>query len=107
MPHNGEPNLAYKAVLAVAVCLLGSLGLRAVPSAPLAEPPAPPPPRPPEIHSLLLPAAPAQGKGRMAMTFAGNRRWCTNPDDRVVQPIEKPGSRPKRNEVYTFGYKFI
>jgi len=28
------------------------------------------------------------------------------PDDRIVRPPEKPGTVQKRNEVYTFGYRF-
>src|SRR5712664_3992121 len=70
-----------------------------------AEAPVPPSPRPPEIQFRALPSAPAAGKGRLALAIAGNRRWCTFPDDRLVRPTPKPGTPVKRNEVFTFGYK--
>jgi len=71
-----------------------------------AEAPVPPPVRPPEIPPLLRQPVPAPGKGRLAMTIDGNRRWCTFPDDRVARPLQKPGIFEKRNEVFTFGYQF-
>lgn len=77
---------------------------RTAPGAP--EAPSPPPPRPPEILAPPMPPDPAQGKGRLALVIGGSRRWCTYPDDRLVKPPVKPGSPLKRNEVYTFGYKF-
>jgi hypothetical protein len=73
---------------------------------PAADAPGPPPPRPPEISEQLLPPVPAAGKGRLALLIGGNRRWCTYPDDRLVQPPRRPGTFQKRNEVFTFGYKF-
>ncbi|MEK7283951.1 MAG: hypothetical protein AAB249_09075 [Acidobacteriota bacterium] len=66
----------------------------------------PPPVRPPEIRAPLLSPSPAPGKGRLALHIGGNRRWCTYPDDRLVRPPEKQGRFEKRNEVFTFGYKF-
>jgi hypothetical protein len=42
----------------------------------------------------------------MKLMIGGNRRWCTYPDDRVVRPPLKPGEVEKRNEVFTFGYRF-
>lgn len=78
---------------------------------PVAAPPAraealPPPARPPEILAPALPPAPEPGKGRLAFHIGGNRRWCTYPDDRLVRPPEQQGRFVKRNEVFTFGYKF-
>ncbi len=66
----------------------------------------PPPARPPEIHAPLLAPSPERGKGRLALHVDGNRRWCTYPDDRLIRPPEKEGRFQKRNEVFTFGYKF-
>ena len=65
---------------------------------------------PPAIQAARLDRPPSGGKGRMTLELAGNRRWCTFPDDRVVQPAQR--ERPKnpgessRDKVYTFGYKF-
>src|SRR6266571_5188474 len=57
-----------------------------------------------------LPAKPGTGKGRLLIVLSGNRRWCTFPDDRVLKPAENPRESLKRGrrkeEVYTFGYKF-
>ena len=66
----------------------------------------PPPVRPPEIRAPLLSPSPGPGKGRLALHIGGNRRWCTYPDDRLVRPPEKQGRFERRNEVFTFGYKF-
>jgi hypothetical protein len=53
---------------------------------------------------------PEAGMGRMTLAVAGNRRWCTFPDDRVVQQPERQHSGPvgqtARDKVYTFGYQF-
>ncbi len=70
------------------------------------EAPVPPEPRPPVILAQPLPPAPAPDKGRVALMIGGNRRWCTFPDDRLVRPPQKPGMPQKRNEVFTFGYRF-
>ena len=79
-------------------------------SAAAASPPpetmVPPVPRSPEIRAPGVPAQPEQGKGRLALQIGGNRRWCTFPDDRLIRPPEQAGRQGKRNEVYTFGYKF-
>ncbi len=73
--------------------------------APAAESPAPPAAGP-DIQPLLLPDDPVPEKGRLSLAFGGNRRWCTYPDDRVVRPQVKKGPKTRRNEVFTFGYKF-
>jgi len=68
-----------------------------------------PPPVIPTIQAARLPPSPAADKGRLSLTFEGNRRWCTFPDDRVVKPpagLTSRGARPDRNAVYTFGYQF-
>jgi hypothetical protein len=66
----------------------------------------PPPAIPPTIAAPVLTGEPQGGKGRMEVAFSGNRRWCTFPDDRVVRPPERPGTRGARQtEVFTFGYK--
>jgi len=70
------------------------------------EAPVPPEPQPPVILAQRLAPAPAPGKGRVVLMIGGNRRWCTFPDDRVVRPPQKPGTPQKRNEVFTFGYRF-
>jgi len=62
--------------------------------------------RPPAILAAPMPPSPAPDKGRLVLMIGGNRRWCTFPDDRIVRPPEKPGTVQKRNEVYTFGYRF-
>ncbi len=68
----------------------------------------PPPVRPLEIQAPPMPAAPAPGKGRLAWVIAGNRRWCTYPDDRLIKPPERPSltEDTKKDEVFTFGYRF-
>jgi hypothetical protein len=53
-----------------------------------------------------MPPVPAEGKGRLALVIAGNRRWCTFPDDRLLRPPHRPGAGDKKNEVFTFGYQF-
>jgi hypothetical protein len=59
------------------------------------------------IRGPVLPAQPATGKGRLALTFSGNRRWCTYPDDRVIRLSERSElAGAKKNAVYTFGYEF-
>jgi hypothetical protein len=73
---------------------------------PSQEGPPPPQARPLEIPPQILPSEPASGKGRLALTIGGNRRWCTYPDDRVVRPPEPPGKFERRTEVFTFGYQF-
>ncbi len=65
------------------------------------------PPGPLGVKGPILPAKPATGKGRLAVAFSGNRRWCTYPDDRVVRLPEGPDqAEQKKNAVYTFGYQF-
>jgi len=108
---------AHRRELAAASLLITMLG--ATPAAPgeleapggetgrsAIEEVVPPPARPPEIHALVLAPSPERGKGRLALHLDGNRRWCTYPDDRLVRPPEKEGRFQKRNEVFTFGYKF-
>jgi hypothetical protein len=70
---------------------------------PVSEAPAP---QPPVILAPPLPASPATDKGRVALMIGGNRRWCTFPDDRPIRPPQRPGMPEKRNEVFTFGYRF-
>ncbi|HXU13348.1 MAG TPA: hypothetical protein VN898_15440 [Candidatus Binatia bacterium] len=100
--HKGRPN---REDLALAALLLAALATAAASPAP-SETVLPPTPRPPEIHAPGVPDAPAAGKGRLALHIGGNRRWCTFPDDRLVRPPEQIGRTEKRNEVFTFGYKF-
>ncbi|MGH9750909.1 MAG: hypothetical protein ACRD6R_13415 [Candidatus Polarisedimenticolia bacterium] len=80
------------------------------PTVPLTPPPAvvePPPLRPPEIVAPGVPPLLPEDKGRVALEFEGNRRWCTYPDDRVVKPPERDvPARRKQVEVWTFGYRF-
>lgn len=70
----------------------------------------PPPSGPPSIHAPVVPSHPDPGKGRIHMVLAGNRKWCTSPDDRVVKPPEKltqvEGRPLTRNPVFTYGYQF-
>ena len=110
--HKGR---RHRGELAVAVLLLAVLGVEpaTLPEASAADasslPPesmVPPAPRPPEIRAPGVPATPAPGQGRLALHIGGNRRWCTFPDDRLLRPEEQPGRLEKRNEVFTFGYKF-
>ena len=98
--------IAASALAAAAPQPAASAGHAAAPQPTPTTAPAPPRPRAPEIQAPFVSAAPAAGKGRLALLIGGNRRWCTYPDDRVVKPPEKPGTPVKRNEVYTFGYKF-
>src|SRR5262245_30040373 len=87
------------ALVALSLCLPLSL--------PAEDTPVPPQTRPPEIQSLDLPQTPGAGKGRLAMKISGNRRWCTFPDDRLIQLPQRPGVMQKaKNEVFTFGYQF-
>ncbi len=61
------------------------------------------------IVAPALPVRPEAGKGRLALLFSGERRWCTYPDDRLIKPLPEPreGREEKRkNEVFTFGYQF-
>src|SRR5437879_2228762 len=115
-------NLAHKrrpgrGELVAAACLLGQLlclpsepaaGTRdaAASATPAPGEPVPPPVRPPEILAPPMPATPAAGKGRLSWVIAGNRRWCTFPDDRLVKPLGRPGQPEEENEIFTFGYKF-
>jgi len=115
-------NLAHKSrpggrEVVVAACLFGQLlffpgdpaaGVRdAAPSAtPAPGEPVPPPVHPPEILVAPMPPTPAPGKGRLAWVIAGNRRWCTFPDDRLVKPPGRPGQPEDKNEIFTFGYEF-
>lgn len=76
---------------------------------PAVDQPVPPPIRPLEIQPPPMPQAPGAGKGRLAWMIAGNRRWCTYPDDRLIKPPERPSlyeDNKKKEEVYTFGYRF-
>ncbi len=66
----------------------------------------PPQVRPPEILAPPMPSTPAAGMGRLAWVIAGNRRWCTYPDDRLVKPPQRPGQTEEKDEIFTFGYKF-
>jgi hypothetical protein len=66
----------------------------------------PPPTQPLSIQSARMPEEPAAGMGRLRIDFAGTRKWCTFPDDRVVKPQAPQEGPPARNQVYTFGYKF-
>jgi hypothetical protein len=62
------------------------------------------------IQAARLDGPPAAGMGRMTLALAGNRRWCTYPDDRVIQqPGREQPKRPgeaARDKVFTFGYQF-
>ena len=63
----------------------------------------------PVIVGADLPDRPAAGKGRLRLEIGGNRRWCTDPDDRVVKPpkgLTTPAGAKSRSPVYTFGYQF-
>jgi hypothetical protein len=75
-----------------------------------ATPDAPAVMGPVAIQAPLLPALPAEGKGRLDLALGGNRRWCTFPDDRVVHPPESraphSAAPAPKNPVYTFGYQF-
>jgi len=87
------------------VSLASPAGKEAAPSAtpPVSEAPVP---QPPVILAPPMPASPATDKGRVALMIGGNRRWCTFPDDRPIRPPQRPGMPEKRNEVFTFGYRF-
>lgn len=80
-----------------------------IPQVPAEELAVPPPSGPPAIQASRLEGPPAAGMGRLTLALAGNRRWCTFPDDRVVQqPGREKPKRPgeaQRNTVYTFGYQ--
>ncbi|HUD72913.1 MAG TPA: hypothetical protein VMQ62_13220 [Dongiaceae bacterium] len=69
-----------------------------------------PPAGPVAIQFSRADRPPAAGLGRMTLAIAGNRRWCTFPDDRVIQQPERDRQgRPTqttRDKVYTFGYQF-
>jgi len=97
----------------IAIVLVGSgMVSLASPTKPESATPATPPasevpvPQPPVILAPPLPASPAADKGRVALMIGGNRRWCTFPDDRPIRPPQRPGMPEKRNEVFTFGYRF-
>lgn len=50
---------------------------------------------------------PPAGRGRLSITFDGNRRWCTFPDDRLQQPpVKTPTGSKHHRAIYTFGYQF-
>lgn len=77
---------------------------------PAGDQPTPPTTRrgPIPIHPPRIDPRPPDGMGRMSIVFSGNRRWCTFPDDRVVQPpLKIPRGKDLRNLVYTFGYQFV
>ncbi len=62
----------------------------------------PVPIRPPRATPL-----PPEGHGRLSITFDGNRRWCTFPDDRLQRaPVKAPRGPKRRRDVFTFGYQF-
>jgi len=69
-----------------------------------------PPAGPVAIQFARPDRPPGAGLGRMTLALAGNRRWCTFPDDRVVQqPQREHQGRTgptARDKVYTFGYQF-
>lgn len=122
MTEQNEENLAHNRpsrclVLGALACLLGTVGLPTAPDALAAAAVAsatpvpggsdtPPPPASPAIVASPLPGSPAPDKGRLKLMFGGNRRWCTYPDDRVIRPPHKPGTVEKKNEIFTFGYRF-
>ena len=112
LAHNGgngrsrRLGLTLAWLVLLAPCLPSGASTDGAPGAASAPETTVPAPRPPVIESAALPAAPAAGKGRMALIIGGNRRWCTYPDDRVVRPPLKPGTVQKRGEVFTFGYRF-
>jgi hypothetical protein len=59
------------------------------------------------IRAPRVKPVPAAGRGRLSLTFDGNRRWCTFPDDRLRNtPTKKPSGPKRRREVFTFGYQF-
>jgi hypothetical protein len=64
-----------------------------------------------EFKGPVLPPRPAAGKGRLTLIMEGNRRWCTDRDDRVAKPPDMKNPRagapaPPREEIFTFGYQF-
>jgi hypothetical protein len=68
-----------------------------------------PPPVLPSIQAPRLASVPAEGAGRMRLSFDGNRRWCTHPDDRVMAPpdgLKTTGAKQARGSIFTFGYQF-
>ena len=86
----------------------GQVATREVPS-PGAPPDAGmPSPRAVTFQGPRIAAAPAAGRGRLSISFDGNRRWCTAPDDRVLRPPQTrpPRGRDRLGEVFTFGYQF-
>lgn len=59
------------------------------------------------IRAPRVEPVPAAGRGRLSLTFEGNRRWCTFPDDRLRNtPAKTPRGPKRRREVFTFGYQF-
>ncbi len=68
---------------------------------------APPVRGPVPIRPLRATPVPPEGRGRLSITFDGNRRWCTFPDDRLQRsPIKVPRGPKGRRDVFTFGYQF-
>jgi hypothetical protein len=65
--------------------------------------------RPPHFRAIELPDSPAPGAGRLRIDFAGNRRWCTQQDDRILKPPAPSGRPPAREpgNVITFGYQMV
>lgn len=86
------------------------LGEGEIPQVSMEELAAPPTISPASIQASRLEGPPAAGRGRMTLALGGNRRWCTFPDDRVIQQpgtsrSNQPGV-PKRDKVFTYGYQF-
>jgi hypothetical protein len=79
-----------------------------VPAASPAEAPLPPTPGPPAFNAALAADTIPPGRGRMAILFDGNHRWCTFPDDRILRPLDPMPVRRERSndQVFTFGYQF-
>ncbi len=118
MTNRLRPATIACAALLLAVLLRPALGQEApeatepeeTPQVTMEELAAPPPAGPVAIQFARPDRPPAAGLGRMTLALAGNRRWCTFPDDRVVQQPDRerqarPGQTP-RDKVYTFGYQF-
>jgi hypothetical protein len=106
---NRSPVRATLLRVILSVSLAGAAWATDLPSNTPVPPPTPAAPAA-AILAPRLPQEPGSGKGRMAIHFSGNRRWCTFPDDRVAKP--PPDRRhpakaaAKKNEVFTFGYMF-